>query len=50
LAWQVPQLKVGSFSRGERMVKWNELLRLEDQLGERAVFVGAKAIASIGSR
>jgi enolase len=50
LAWQVPQLKVGSFSRGERMVKWNELLRLEDQLGERAFFVGAKAIPCIGRR
>ena len=24
LAWQVGQLKVGSFARGERMAKWNE--------------------------
>lgn len=33
------QLKVGSFQRSERMVKWNEILRIQDQLG-RAHFVG----------
>ena len=27
------QLKVGSFQRSERMVKWNECLRIQDQLG-----------------
>ena len=49
IAWGVPQLKVGSFSRGERMVKWNELLRLEDQLGDRAFFAGAAALQRIRS-
>jgi enolase len=33
------QLKVGSFSRGERMAKWNELLRIERDLGDRARFL-----------
>lgn len=33
------QLKVGSFQRSERMVKWNECLRIQDQLGA-ASFVG----------
>lgn len=33
------QLKVGSFQRSERMVKWNECLRIEDELGASA-FVG----------
>ena len=33
------QLKVGSFQRSERMVKWNECLRIQDELG-KAAFVG----------
>ena len=33
------QLKVGSFQRSERMVKWNEVLRIQDELG-RDKFVG----------
>jgi len=40
IGWQVPQLKVGSFSRGERMCKWNELIRIEESLGGRARFAG----------
>lgn len=33
VGWGVPQLKVGSFSRSERMAKWNEGLRIAEQLG-----------------
>ena len=36
------QLKVGSFSRSERMAKWNEALRIEEALGSRARFAGAE--------
>lgn len=36
VGWGVPQLKVGSFTRGERMAKWNEGLRIADTLGEAA--------------
>jgi enolase len=36
IGWGVPQLKVGSFARSERMAKWNEALRIEDALGTRA--------------
>jgi enolase len=32
VGWGVPQLKVGSFTRSERMAKWNEGLRLAEQL------------------
>jgi len=32
VGWSVPQLKVGSFSRSERMAKWNEGLRIEEAL------------------
>ena len=41
LGWGVGQLKVGSFARSERMAKWNEALRIEERLGERARFAGA---------
>jgi len=32
VGWGVPQLKVGSFSRSERMAKWNEGLRIAEVL------------------
>ena len=40
VGWGVPQLKVGSFSRSERMAKWNEALRIEESLGSAARFAG----------
>jgi enolase len=33
IAWNARQLKVGSFSRSERMAKWNEALRIESRSG-----------------
>jgi len=41
------QLKVGSFSRSERMAKWNEVIRIERALGERARFVGSQIFDTI---
>jgi len=38
IGWNVGQLKVGSFARSERMVKWNHALRIEEQLGAHASF------------
>lgn len=32
VGWGIPQLKVGSFARSERMAKWNEGLRLAEAL------------------
>lgn len=32
VGWNAPQLKVGSFARSERMVKWNEGLRISEKL------------------
>ena len=37
------QIKTGSASRTDRMVKYNQLLRIEDQLGDSAVFEGLHA-------
>ncbi|WP_174835937.1 phosphopyruvate hydratase [Sphingomonas sp. CL5.1] len=41
--WDAGQLKVGSFTRSERMAKWNEMLRIEEEMGADAVFAGASA-------
>ena len=35
VGWDAGQIKVGSFARSERMAKWNELLRIEEQMGDR---------------
>ena len=36
------QIKTGSMSRSDRMAKYNQLLRIEEELGEDAVFAGKK--------
>jgi enolase len=40
VGWGAGQLKVGSFTRSERMAKWNETLRVEEALGGKARFAG----------
>jgi len=35
------QIKTGSLSRSERVAKYNQLLRIEDELGSQAVYAGA---------
>jgi len=44
VGWGVPQLKVGSFSRSERMAKWNEGLRIEEALGGKALLYPARKL------
>ena len=36
------QIKTGSMSRSDRMAKYNQLLRIEEELGEDAVFFGRR--------
>ena len=38
------QIKIGSLAQSERLAKYNQLLRIEEQLGTAATFAGAKAI------
>jgi enolase len=38
------QIKTGAPARSERVAKYNELLRIEEDLGEGAVFLGLKGI------
>jgi enolase len=37
------QIKTGSLCRSERTAKYNQLLRIEEELGKKAVFAGKKA-------
>ena len=37
------QIKTGSLSRSDRVAKYNQLMRIEDQLGDEAVFAGRGA-------
>lgn len=40
VAYQAGQIKTGSLSRSERIAKYNRLLEIEDELGEKAVYQG----------
>lgn len=40
------QIKTGSLSRSDRVAKYNELMRIEEELGEGAVFMGRNALGS----
>ena len=37
------QIKTGSFSRSDRLAKYNQLLRIEDELGDQAIYPGRAA-------
>jgi len=41
------QIKSGSLSRSERLAKYNQLLRIEEELGDRAVYRGKATFYSI---
>ena len=43
VATNAGQIKTGAPSRGERTAKYNQLLRIEEELGKRAVYAGKKA-------
>ena len=47
VATNVGQIKTGSASRSERIAKYNQLLRIEDELGEMAVFGGNNVFYSV---
>jgi len=40
VATRAGQIKTGSLSRSERVAKYNQLLRIEDELGTQAVYAG----------
>ena len=44
VATNAGQIKTGSLSRSDRIAKYNQLLRIEQVLGEQAAFRGRKAL------
>ena len=43
MATNCGQIKTGSASRSDRIAKYNQLLRIEEELGSSARFAGRKA-------
>jgi enolase len=48
VATNAGQIKTGSLCRSERIAKYNELLRIDEELGSVAMFPGAAAFAALG--
>jgi len=48
VAMNTGQIKTGSLSRSERVDKYNQLLRIEEELGEAACFPGKNVIKQLG--
>ena len=44
------QIKAGAPARSDRVAKYNQLLRIEEDLGESAAFPGRSALAGVGRR
>jgi enolase len=41
------QIKTGSLSRSDRLAKYNQLIRIEEELGDRAVYPGKSALKQL---
>ncbi|OGP99210.1 MAG: phosphopyruvate hydratase [Deltaproteobacteria bacterium RBG_16_55_12] len=50
VATNAGQIKTGAPCRGERTAKYNQLLRIEEELGRRAVFAGKKVFKAFCQR
>jgi enolase len=47
VATGVGQIKTGAPARAERVAKYNQLLRIEEDLGDRARYAGREAVALV---
>ena len=50
VATNAGQIKTGSASRTDRVAKYNQLLRIEEQLGSGGRYAGRSAIKQLGAR
>ena len=41
------QIKTGSLARSDRTAKYNQLLRIEEELGDQAIYLGRKALKQV---
>jgi len=49
VATRASQIKIGAITRSERLAKYNRLLRIERELGERATYKGSEVFSSFSS-
>jgi enolase len=47
VALNTGQIKTGSASRTDRMCKYNQLLRIEEELGSKSVYLGKSVFSNI---
>jgi len=47
VATNAGQIKTGAPARGERVAKYNQLLRIEEELGDAAIYAGLEAFYNI---
>lgn len=47
VATNAGQIKTGSASRSDRIAKYNQLIRIEEELGDKAVYLGKKAFYNL---
>ena len=47
VATNAGQIKTGSLSRSDRIAKYNQLIRIEEELGEKAVYAGRSAFKQL---
>ncbi|MGO1453978.1 MAG: phosphopyruvate hydratase, partial [Alkalibacterium gilvum] len=50
VATNAGQIKTGSLSRTDRIAKYNQLLRIEHQLGDLAVYEGLQAFYNLANK
>ena len=50
VATNAGQIKTGSLSRTDRVCKYNQLLRIEEDLGESAIFAGRRVFYNLADR
>ncbi|MCC2097573.1 MAG: phosphopyruvate hydratase, partial [Hyphomicrobiales bacterium] len=41
------QIKTGSLARSDRLAKYNQLIRIEEELGQQAVYAGRDALKAL---
>jgi enolase len=46
VATNAGQIKTGSLSRSDRIAKYNQLIRIEEELGEEARYAGKEGIGN----
>jgi enolase len=47
VAMGTAQIKTGAPSRSERVAKYNRILRIEEELGDAAMYLGRQALAGV---